>query len=71
MRPYLGQYLPERPAFLLLSELPYDDLLKGPGKVAGRLGGRTFRSVEGGEAPRGHVLSRGILRSVEFLFASR
>jgi len=42
MRYYPGQYLPARPAFLLASPLPYDDLLKRPGSFAGRLCGRTL-----------------------------
>ena len=63
MRHYRRPYLSVRPAFLLTAQLPYDGLLKSPGRFAGRLCGRAFRSVEGGEAPRGHVLQRRIFLS--------
>ena len=42
MRHYPYQYLPARPAFLLASRLPNNDLLKSPGSFAGRLCGRTL-----------------------------
>src|SRR5215467_4178876 len=60
--------LSARPPSLLAAQLPYDDLLKSLEEFAGRLYGCAFRSAEGREAPRGHVLQRRILLPVEFLF---
>jgi hypothetical protein len=52
MRQYPDQYLPARPAFLLASQLPYDDLLKSPGSFARRLCGLTLHVGDPGcEAP--------------------
>src|SRR6516165_621486 len=62
-------YLSARPPSLLTAKLPYDDLLKSPDRFAGRRCGRAFRSVEGGEAPRGYVLQWRIFLPMEFLFA--
>jgi len=42
MRHYPYQYLPARPAFLLASRFPYDDLLKSPGSFAPRRCRRTL-----------------------------
>jgi hypothetical protein len=39
MLQYRGRYLPSRPAFLLTEELPYDDLLGSPERLAGRPAG--------------------------------
>src|SRR6516162_2115520 len=62
-------YLSARPAFLPRRKLSYDGLPKSPKGFAGRLCGRAFRSVEGGEAPRSYVLQRRIFLPVECLFA--
>ena len=52
MRQYPGDYLPARPAFLLASQLPHDDLLERPGSFARRLCGRTLHVGDpGSEAP--------------------
>src|SRR5215471_2814461 len=60
--------LSARPPSLLTAKLPYDDLLERLEGFAGRLYGCAFRSAEGREASRGHVLQRRILLPVEFLF---
>src|SRR6266566_3449688 len=74
MRHDRDPYLSTRPAFLPVACLPYDGFAPESGKVRRRSHGRTygcaFRSAEGGEAPGGHVLQRGIFLSVEFLFAT-
>src|SRR5262249_42259934 len=67
MRQYAGQSLSARPAFLLASRLPYDDLLRSPQSFARRLHGRTLRSLEGGEAAGGAVLQRRVLVPMECL----
>src|SRR6266576_4529230 len=74
MRHYRDPNLSARPAFLPAACLPYDGFAPESGKVRRKSHGRTygcaFRSAEGGEAPRGHVLQRRIFLSVEFLFAT-
>ena len=75
MRHYRGSILIRTSGFLACrAPLPYDGFAPESGKVRRKSHWRThgcaFRSAEGGEAPRGHVLQRATLLSVEFLFAT-